>query len=103
MDERCCVWLGPEQHPCRPAWLTGGCAGQAILLLAGIGAVGAPHHGGESVNPSWLYSWARPRAVVVSQRPSAPVTADALASLKRDGIPLFRTWQRGAVRFQWSL
>ena len=29
----------------------------------------APHHGGKSANPSWLYSWARPRAVVVSQQP----------------------------------
>ena len=32
----------------------------------------APHHGGKSANPSWLYSWARPRAVVVSQRPRSP-------------------------------
>ena len=23
----------------------------------------APHHGGKTANPSWLYSWARPRAV----------------------------------------
>src|SRR5208283_3078997 len=27
----------------------------------------APHHGGKSANPSWLYSWAKLRAVIVSQ------------------------------------
>ena len=72
-----------------------------ILLLAGIGAVGAPHHGGKSANPSWLYSWARPRTVVVSQRPPAPGTTDALTPLKRAGTPVLRTWQRGAIHFRW--
>ena len=61
----------------------------------------APHHGGKTANPSWLYSWASPRAVVVSQRPPAPGTTDALTPLERSGIPLLRTWQRGAVHFQW--
>ena len=28
----------------------------------------APHHGGKSSNPDWLYDWANPRAVIVSQR-----------------------------------
>ncbi len=31
----------------------------------------APHHGGKSANPEWLYQWAKPRLVVVSQRPLA--------------------------------
>ena len=62
----------------------------------------APHHGGKSANPSWLYSWARPRAVVVSQRPSESGTTDALTPLKRGGIPLLRTWERGAIHFRWS-
>src|SRR5271165_5974074 len=71
-----------------------------ILLLAGIGAVGAPHHGGKSANPSWLYAWARPRAVIVSQRMPAVGSNDALTPLERSGIPLLRTWQRWAVYFQ---
>jgi competence protein ComEC len=61
----------------------------------------APHHGGKTANPSWLYSWARPRTVIVSQRMPAPGTSDALAPLERSGIPVLRTWQRGAVHFQW--
>lgn len=61
----------------------------------------APHHGGKSANPSWLYSWARPRAVVVSQRMPAVGSSDVLTPLERSGIPLLRTWQRGAVHFQW--
>ena len=66
-----------------------------------VGAVGAPHHGGKSANPSWLYSWAKPRTVVVSQRMPVLGTTDALTPLERSGIPLLRTWQRGAVHFQW--
>ncbi len=61
----------------------------------------SPHHGGRSANPPWLYSWAKPRAVVVSQRMPAPGTSDALMPLERSGIPLLRTWQRGAVHFKW--
>ncbi len=62
----------------------------------------APHHGGKSANPSWLYSWARPRAVVVSQRPPAPGTTDALTPLERAGTPLLRTPKRGAIHFRWT-
>ena len=62
----------------------------------------APHHGGKSANPSWLYSWARPRAVVVSQRPSVSGTTDALSPVERGGISLLRTWERGAIHFRWS-
>jgi competence protein ComEC len=62
----------------------------------------APHHGGRSANSPMLYAWARPRRVMVSQRMPAPGTNDALRQLERSGIPLLRTWQRGAVHFQWS-
>ena len=62
----------------------------------------SPHHGGKSANPAWLYSWARPRTVVVSQRPPAPGTTDALTPLERAGTPVLRTWQRGAIHFRWT-
>jgi alpha-beta hydrolase superfamily lysophospholipase len=62
----------------------------------------SPHHGGKSANPSRLYSWARPRTVVASQRPTAPGTTDALTPLERAGTPVLRTWQRGAIHFQWT-
>jgi hypothetical protein len=52
--------------------------------------------------PSWLYSWARPRTVIVSQRMLAPGATDALTQLERSGIALVRTWQRGAVLFRWG-
>jgi hypothetical protein len=39
---------------------------------------------------------------MVSQRMPAPGTNDALRQLERSGIPLLRTWQRGAVHFQLS-
>src|SRR5271165_4077092 len=74
------------------------------LLLVAVGAPDAPcasHHGGNSANPSWLYSWARPRAVVVS-RPSVSGTTDALSPVERGGIPLLRTWERGAIHYRWS-
>ena len=60
----------------------------------------APHHGGQSANPPWLYSWARPHADVVSPRPPAPGTNDALTPLERSGIPLLCTWKRRAVHFR---
>ena len=49
-----------------------------------------------------LYRWAKPLAVVVSQRQPPVGSADALTPLNRSGIPLLRTWQRGAVHFQWG-
>ena len=48
-----------------------------------------------------LYAWARPRTVMVSQRMPALGSSDSLTPLERSGIPLLRTWQRGAVHFQW--
>jgi competence protein ComEC len=61
----------------------------------------APHHGGRTANPSWLYDWADPRLVVVSQRPPAPGSHDALAPLAARQI-LLRTWQRGAIHLEWT-
>jgi competence protein ComEC len=63
----------------------------------------APHHGGKTANPEWLYRWAKPRLVVVSQRPVAAKAGDALASLERRGVPLLRTWRRGSIRLRWTL
>jgi competence protein ComEC len=53
-------------------------------------------------NPSMLYNWARPKTVVVSQRPPTFGPTDALTPLERGGIPLLRTWQRGAVHIRWN-
>ncbi len=62
----------------------------------------SPHHGGRSANPEWLFTWAQPKVVVVSQRPPTPGSRDALATLEASGIPLLRTWQRGAIQLRWS-
>jgi competence protein ComEC len=62
----------------------------------------APHHGGKAANPEWFYRWARPRSVVVSQRPPPPSASDALSSLERQGISLARTWREGAIRLAWT-
>lgn len=67
--------------------------------LPTLDAMLAPHHGGRTANPTWLYDRADPRLVVVSQRPPAPGTRDALATLP---IPLLRTWERGAIRLRWT-
>ena len=50
----------------------------------------SPHHGGRSANPDWLYQWARPQLVVVSQRQLVAHAGDALAPLEQRGIPLLR-------------
>ncbi len=62
----------------------------------------APHHGGRSANPDWLYDWAKPQIVVVSQRPPPPRTNDALSQVALRGMSLLRTWQLGAIRLRWS-
>jgi competence protein ComEC len=62
----------------------------------------APHHGGRTANPGWLYQWARPRLVVVSQRPVVAHAGDALAPLEQHGLPLLRTWRHGAIRCTWT-
>jgi competence protein ComEC len=61
----------------------------------------APHHRGKSANPSWLYDRAWPRAVAVSQRMPTFASTDALTPLERSGIPLLRTWQCGAIHYEW--
>jgi competence protein ComEC len=97
------------EHNGRHFLLTGDLDQMGVVELAGLPAPDppidlmlAPHHGGKTANTSMLYAWARPRAVVVSQRPLAPGTTDALTPLQRSGIRLLRTWQRGAVRFRFS-
>ena len=62
----------------------------------------APHHGGRAANPERLYEWAKPRLVVASQRAPSSATSDALAPIERLGIPVLRTWRRGAIRIQWT-
>ena len=62
----------------------------------------APHHGGRSANPVSLYEWAGPVAVVVSQRAPRRGTSDALTSLDRTHVPLWRTWRDGAIRLRWT-
>jgi competence protein ComEC len=97
------------EHGGRHLLLTGDLDQLGTVELAGlpppdapVALMLAPHHGGKTANPSWLYSWARPRAVVVSQRMPARGTTDALAPLERGGVSVLRTWQGGAVHFQWS-
>jgi competence protein ComEC len=62
----------------------------------------APHHGGRSANPQWLYQWARPGSVIVSQRPPAVGSTDPLSPIAQQGIPLWRTWRDGAIRLRWT-
>jgi competence protein ComEC len=62
----------------------------------------APHHGGKSANPAWLYDWARPRVVVASQRSNSASGADALALVENHGIPVLRTWREGSIHLGWS-
>jgi competence protein ComEC len=62
----------------------------------------SPHHGGKSSNPAWLYDWAWPRLVVVSQRHVPARSNDPLGWLEQVGIPVLRTWESGAVHLQWT-
>jgi competence protein ComEC len=87
--------------------LTGDLEREGLTRLLGrpafpLDAILAPHHGGRSANPESLYTWARPDLVVVSQRPPAVGTRDFLDALEVRGIPLLRTWQRGALRLRWE-
>ncbi|MGO9465078.1 MAG: ComEC/Rec2 family competence protein [Isosphaeraceae bacterium] len=87
--------------------LTGDLEQQGLTELVGKAAPDpppdvmlAPHHGGKAANPAWLYKWAKPRAVVVSQKASAPRSGDALAPIEGRGTPLLRTWRQGAIRLR---
>jgi competence protein ComEC len=71
--------------------------------IAPLQAMLAPHHGGRTSNPAWLYSWAKPDLVVVSQRSPSAGSRDPLTPLAEGRFPLLRTWQSGAVLFRWSV
>src|SRR5271157_175373 len=77
--------MRPLLHPSLPFILL-------LVIAATVGAPGAPHHGGKSANPSWLYSWARPRAGIVSQRPPAQSKGTGIISpgqgVKSTPVPL---------------
>jgi competence protein ComEC len=84
--------------------LTGDLEGQGLAMLAAspppaVDVLLSPHHGSRTANPPWLLAWAKPRAIVVSQRRPIAGTRDALEGL---AAPVFRTWNRGAVRLRWS-
>jgi competence protein ComEC len=90
----------------RHALLTGDLEGDGLAQLRNrsrppIDVFLAPHHGGRTANPPWLYDWARPSLVVVSQRPLVPGTQDPLAALDARHV-LLRTWKRGAIRLTWT-
>ncbi|WP_165226387.1 ComEC/Rec2 family competence protein [Aquisphaera insulae] len=94
-------------------------AGRRILLTGDLDAEGtaalldsprpdpppdiflSPHHGGKTANTPMLYTWARPKTVMVSQRMPTQGTRDALTPIERNGIPFLRTWQRGAIHVEW--
>ena len=82
--------------------LTGDLEGPGLSALAAApspqpDAMLSPHHGSRASNPEWLYRWAEPRRVIVSQARPKPSTRDPLAFLKEDAIPVDRTWERGAI------
>ena len=62
----------------------------------------SPHHGGRTANPPALYRWADRATVLVSQRRGGAGARDPLAPLEARGVPVLRTWQRGAIRLRWS-
>ncbi len=62
----------------------------------------SPHHGGLTANPVWLFDQVRPSRVVVSQRPPIAGGRDAMSPLEGRGIPVWRTWKRGAIRLEWK-
>ncbi len=89
------------------ALLTGDLEGQGLTALIArrtepLAMILAPHHGGRSANPGWLYAWARPDRVVASQRQPSLGNGDALADLAKRGIPVSRTWQSGAIQIRWT-
>ncbi|MGE3820897.1 MAG: ComEC/Rec2 family competence protein [Isosphaeraceae bacterium] len=85
--------------------LTGDLDGPGLVELTGalpqepLDAMLAPHHGGRSANPPWLYARTAPKVVVVSQRSPAEGTRDPLGEITP---PPLRTWERGAIRLTWS-
>jgi competence protein ComEC len=92
----------------RHALFTGDLEGEGLRAFASVSsiipldAVLAPHHGGRAANPAWFYDRLEPAVVVASQRPPQLGGRDALEFLEGRGIPVARTWQRGALRLTWS-
>lgn len=79
-----------------------GLAEVAARPIRPLDAMLAPHHGGRTSNPAFLYAWAKPRIVLASQRPLAPGSRDPLEPLAEGHFTLLRTWQRGAIRLRWT-
>ena len=87
--------------------LTGDLDGNGLRALTAelpppVDVLLSPHHGGRSANPPWLYDWAKPALVVVSQRPPSLGSRDPLVPVEAADIPVLRTWRRGAVRLLWT-
>ena len=80
----------PKCRPAKPgrSWVKGVEGGYQGEVDGDHHERGAPHHGRWSANPSVLYAWAKPWAVMVSHRMPAAATNDALTPLERSGIPL---------------
>ena len=65
-------------------------------------AVLSPHHGGRTANPPALFAWSDGATVLVSQRRGSAGARDPLAPAEASGVPVLRTWRRGAIRLRWS-
>lgn len=62
----------------------------------------SPHHGSRAANPPWLFDWAKPHAVVVSQNAPAIGGEPPLAAIAQSGLPVLRTSDLGAIRIRWA-
>lgn len=102
-DNARCVVLDIEGNG-RHLLLTGDLEGIGLTRLIDrprpgpIDAMLAPHHGGRTANPPYLYDWAEPKAAIVSQRRPIAGAKDPLAAQAARGVRVFRTWQAGAIR-----
>jgi competence protein ComEC len=87
--------------------LTGDLEGAGLLRVTGLpkrpcDILLAPHHGGRSSNPAWLYAWADPTMVIVSQSRPQSGTADFLKGVVPRHTDLLRTWHDGSIRLRWG-
>ena len=103
-DNEQCLVIDVPIGGCR-FLLTGDIEGRGLRSLTEsprrrVDAMLAPHHGGRTANPAWLYEWAEPTLVVVSRRMPAPNSRDPLAPLERQGVPVFDTSKAGAIRLK---